>query len=141
MPIEVSSVIDLPVADVWRWRAVDHVRNHPRWDPDIQLEQLSDGPMGLGTTIRRLNTRWGAPVEGEMEVVEWEPERSIAFLVRDANMEMRGRATFEAIGPQQTRLTIDTDIPGIDEQAEAFLAALMERSAENVRRLIAEDRA
>jgi uncharacterized protein YndB with AHSA1/START domain len=57
MEIEVETTIDRPVADVWRWYAVEHVRNHPRWDPDMELEQLSDGPMGLGTRIRRRNVR------------------------------------------------------------------------------------
>jgi hypothetical protein len=69
MPVEVSTTIDRPVGVVWHFWAVDHVRNHPRWDPDMELEQISDGPMGLGTRIRRRNLRWGTPVEGEMEVV------------------------------------------------------------------------
>ena len=42
----------------------------------MHLEQLSDEPIGLGTRIRRVNTRWDTPVEGEMEVVEFDPERS-----------------------------------------------------------------
>jgi hypothetical protein len=72
MRIEVSTTIDRPVADVWRFYAVEHVRNHPRWDPDMELEQISDGPIELDTRIRRRNSRSGEPVEGEMEVVEWE---------------------------------------------------------------------
>ena len=64
MEIKVSTEIDRPVADVWRFYAVDHVLNHPRWDPDMHLEQLTDGPIGVGTQIRRVNTRWGEPVEG-----------------------------------------------------------------------------
>jgi hypothetical protein len=39
MRIEVSTTIDRPLAEVWRWYAVEHVRNHPRWDPDMGLEQ------------------------------------------------------------------------------------------------------
>ena len=53
MKIAVSTVINRPVADVWRWYAVEHVRNHPRWDPDMELEQISEGP--IGTRIRRRN--------------------------------------------------------------------------------------
>ena len=73
MKVQVSIEIDRPVADVWRFWAVEHVRNHPRWDPDVELEQISEGSMGIGTKIRRRNTRWGTPVEGEMEVVEFDP--------------------------------------------------------------------
>ena len=85
MWIEVSTTIDRPVAEVWRWYAVEHVRNHPRWDPDIELEQVSEGPIGLGTRIRRRNVRWGAPIEGEMEIVEWEPERAMATRIASSS--------------------------------------------------------
>jgi uncharacterized protein YndB with AHSA1/START domain len=136
MRIEVSTTIDRPVADVWRWYAVEHVRNHPRWDPDMELEQISDGPMGLGTRIRRRNSRWGESVEGEMEVVEWEPERVMAARIRDSNMDMRGRVTFEEDGPDRTLLRIATDIPGLDESKASHLSAMMQRSAENVKSLL-----
>ena len=136
MKITAATTIDRPVADVWRWYAVEHVRNHPRWDPDMELEQISGGPMGLGTRIRRRNVRWGTPVEGEMEVVEWEPERSFKMAIHDANMEMQGRATFEAEGPSRTRLTVVTDIPGLDGSKAEFLSSMMERSIGNVKDLM-----
>jgi hypothetical protein len=44
MKIEVSELIDRPPAEVFRFVAVDHVRNHPRWDPQMELEQLTEGP-------------------------------------------------------------------------------------------------
>lgn len=139
MEIKASTTIDRPLGDVWRWYAVDHVRNHPRWDPDMELEQLSDGPIGLGTRIRRRNGRWGTPVDGEMEVVEWEPNRALGLHIRDANMEMRGRATFEADGPDGTRVTVVTDIPGLDGSKGAFLSSLMSRSIGNVKELAEGD--
>ena len=141
MNVQVSTEIDRPVADVWRFWAVEHVHNHPRWDDDIDLEQISEGPMGLGTRIRRRNTRWGKPVEGEMEVVEFEPERAIAFSVHDANMEMHGRATFEAKEPERTQLTVTTDIPGLDDPAaNELITKGMERSLANVKALVEAER-
>lgn len=137
MKIQVSVEIERPVADVWRFWAVEHVRNHPRWDPDIELEQISEGPIGLGTRIRRRNTRWETPVNGEMEVVEFEPERTIAFSVQDANMKMHGRATFEANEAERTQLTVTTDIPGLDDQAaNELITKGMERSVANVKTLV-----
>jgi uncharacterized protein YndB with AHSA1/START domain len=132
--VQVSVEIDWPVADVWRFWALEHVRNHPRWDPDIELEQISEGPMGLGTRIRRRNTRWDTPVDGEMEVVEFEPERAIAFSVHDANMKMHGRATFETNDPERARLIVITDIPGLDDSAaNELITKGMERSIANVK--------
>ena len=73
--IQVSQVINRPVDEVFHFYARDHVRNHPRWDPDMELERISPGPFGVGTVIRRRNSRSGTPVEGTMEVVEFEPNR------------------------------------------------------------------
>ncbi|HEY9375920.1 MAG TPA: SRPBCC family protein [Jiangellaceae bacterium] len=139
MRIEVSTTIDRPVAEVWRWYAVEHVRNHPRWDPDMELEQVSEGPIGLGTKIRRRNVRWGEPIEGEMEIVEWEPERAMATRVRDADMEMAGRVTFQKTGPDRTVLAIAADVPGLDESKAGHLSGMMQRSVENVKRLAESD--
>jgi len=69
--VGVSTVVDRPVATVWDFYAIHHVENHPRWDPDLELEKLSDGPIGLGTLIKRRNTRYDTPTEGTMEVIEY----------------------------------------------------------------------
>ncbi len=43
--IETTEIIDRPLADVFRFYAVEHVRNHPRWDPDIELWLDKPGPL------------------------------------------------------------------------------------------------
>ena len=48
-----SIVIDRPVATVFNFYAREHIRNHPRWDPDLKMEQITAGPIGAGTLIRR----------------------------------------------------------------------------------------
>jgi hypothetical protein len=137
--LRAATTIERPLADVWHWYAVEHVRNHPRWDPDMQLEKLSEGPIGPGTRIRRRNTRWGTPIEGEMEVVAWEPERVFGVRIHDENMEMSGRVTFEAVGPDRTSLSIVTDIPGLDKERGRAMTQLMDRSADNIRQLAESD--
>ena len=128
---ETSEVIDRPLDRVFRFYAVEHVRNHPRWDPDIELWLDSDGPIGVGTIIRRRNKRSGTPVEGTMEVVEFEPNRSFAMVIYDGPAEMRGRTTFEAISENQTKITMVIDIPGMDASADkTFLNSRLERSAQ-----------
>jgi len=135
--LQVSQVIDRPVAEVFHFIADEHVRNHPRWDPDIELEQISDGPMGVGTIIRRRNSRSGTPVEGTMEVVEFERNRATATLIHDGPVEMRGRIDFEALSDNQTKITISAELPGMDESMDkSFLISRMERSAQNMKHLI-----
>jgi len=131
LQFESSQVIDRPIDKVFHFFAVEHVRNHPRWDADIELWLDSDQPIGVGTIIRRRNKRSGTPVEGTMEVVEFEPNRVIAMLIHDGPAEMRGRTTFEAISEHQTRLTILIDIPWMDENADkTFLNSRLEHSAQ-----------
>lgn len=137
LQFESSEIIDRPIDKVFHFYAVEHVRNHPRWDPDIELWLDSDSPIGVGTVIHRRNKRSGTPVEGTMEVVEFEPNRALAMLIRDGRAEMRGRTTFEALGENQTRITTIIDIPGMDENADkTFLNSRLQRSSEIRKRLM-----
>jgi uncharacterized protein YndB with AHSA1/START domain len=133
--IEVSEEIDRPVPVVFKFFADDHVRNHPRWDPDIELWRTSDEPMGVGTIIQRRNSRSGTPVEGTMEVVEYEPNRAFGTLTRDGPMEIPGRATFEEISEGRTRLTIRAEMP-IDESMKDHMSGLVQKSLQNIKELI-----
>jgi ligand-binding SRPBCC domain-containing protein len=67
--MKVSTIIDRPPEVVWRFYAVNHLRNHQRWDPKMGLWQLTDGPIGVGTRFRRRHTRLEMPIEGTMEIV------------------------------------------------------------------------
>jgi hypothetical protein len=134
--VEVSQVIDRAVDKVFRWYAYDHVRNHPRWDPQMLLEQISPDPIGVGTVIRRRNTHFGTPVDGTMEVVEFEPNRVMAVVIRDGPTETHGRVTFEAMGDQRTRLTIGADFLNLDASMETQVTPMMERTARNIKQLI-----
>jgi hypothetical protein len=131
LQFESSQVIDRPIDKVFHFFAVEHVRNHPRWDADIELWLDSDGPIGVGTIIHRRNKRSGTPVEGTMEVVEFEPNHALAMVIHDGPAEMRGRTTFEAINDKQTKITTIIDIPGMDENADrTFLNSRLEHSAQ-----------
>lgn len=113
MKLEVSELIDRPPAVVFQFVAVEHVRNHPRWDTKMELEQVSDGPIGVGTIIRRRHLRAGEPIEGTMEVVEYEPDRALGMLIQDGAVEIHGRLSIAPEGDNGSRLTMTVDIPGL----------------------------
>ena len=133
--IEVSEEIDRPVPIVFTFFADDHVRNHPRWDPAIELWRTSDEPIGVGTIIQRRNSRSGTPVEGTMEVVEYEPNRAFGVFTRDGSMEIHGRATFEEVREGRTRLTISAYMP-IDESMKDRMTGLVQGSLRTIKELI-----
>jgi len=134
--VQVSQVIDRSVAKVFHFHAHEHVRNHPRWDPFIQLEQVSDGPIGVGTIIKRINSRSGAPVEGTMEIVEYEPNRAVGMVVHDGPVEMIARATYEAESDDRTRLTVNVEIPGMDGSMESMITSGMQKSLQTIKQMI-----
>lgn len=135
--VQVSQVIDRSVTKVFHFFAHEHVRNHPRWDANIELEQVSDGPIGLGTIIRRRNSRSGTPVEGTMKVVEFEPDRVFTVVIHDGPLEMRGRVLFEPLNEDQTKLTTIIELPGMDESMDkTFLLSELEKTGRIRKELI-----
>lgn len=137
MSLSVSKVIDRPPAVVWRFYAVDHVRNHSRWDPKMELRQLTDGPIGVGTRIHRRHTRIGVPIEGTMEVVEFEPGRAMGVVIHDDTpsgpLEVQSRVTMEPVGEGRTHVTVRLDIPGTTASMDP---SMIEASLEKVKELI-----
>jgi len=136
MKIEVSQVIDRPQSEVFRFVVVDHVRNHPRWDPKMELKQLSEGPIGVGTIIQRRHTHTGVAVEGTMEVVGYEPDRMVAMVIRDGPIEMQSRMTVEPDGHGGTILTGSLDIPAMKEPIDP---RPIEESLRRMKQLIESD--
>lgn len=81
----------------------------------MELQQLSAGEIRVGTIIRRRHMRTGAPVEGTMEVIEYEPDRTFAMVIRDGPVEMHSRVTIEPDGHGGTILRGSIDIPAMKE--------------------------
>jgi hypothetical protein len=132
MRLERTQFIDRPPADVFRFYAVEHVRNHPRWDPDMQLEQETEGPIGVGTVLRRRHTRSAEPTEGTMEVVEFEPDRAFGVVIHDGPIEMKGRMSIQPEG-EGTRLTVGFEIIGSRDPIDPVP---LERTLHNIKTLI-----
>ena len=134
--VQVSKVIDRSVADVFRIHAYEHVRNHPRWDPLMQLEQMMDGPIGVGTIIKRINSHSGAPVEGTMEVVEFKPNQALGMIIHDGPVEMVGRTIYEVESNNRTKLTLIVEFLGMDESMAGMLTSEMEKVALTIKQFI-----
>lgn len=137
MRIEVSQVIDRPAATVFDFYAHNHVKNHPRWDPMMELEIGTEGPIGVGSVIKRRNTHFGEPIEGTMEVTEFEENRAMSVVIREGGTETIGRIRCEPVGSDRTRLVISTDMPWMDDPAAATrLETMVQGSADNIKALI-----
>lgn len=136
MQVEVSTVIDRPVSTVWEFYAVNHVENHPRWDPSLELEATSDGPIGLGTVIKRRATRFGKTTDGTMEIVEFESEKAFRVRTQDGPMTINGWVLFESVNEEETRILLGGEFPGMDDSMEEKFRPMIETSAANIKTLI-----
>ena len=141
MPVkaQASGVIDHRVSKVFQFHAVEHVQNHPRWDPNIQLDHLTDGPMAVGKKIKRINSRSGQPVEGTMEVTEFELNRVVTMLIHDGPVRLIARATYEAEGEEKTLLTMNIEFPDLDQMDIEMLVTAMQGSIRNINQLLLSD--
>jgi len=135
--VENSQIIDRHVNKVFHFMVVEHVKNHPRWDSDIELWLDSDDPIGIGTIIKRCNSRSGTPVEGAMEVIEYEPNRTFCTLIYDGPVKTIGRVNFESLGDSQTKVILVIDLPDMDETMDtSFLMSRLKETAEIRKKLI-----
>ncbi len=137
MELSVSQVIDRTPEVVFDFVAVNHLRNHPRWDPKMELEQVTQGSVGVGTRFRRRHTRIGTPIEGTMEVIEFEPGRVMGVVIEDMTpsgpLEVRSRMTTEPLEGGRTALTIHLNIPAMHESMDP---SMVEASLRNIKKLI-----
>lgn len=133
MKLQLTQVIDRPPAEVFRFIATNHVRNHPRWDPKMELHQLTDGPIGVGTVIHRRHTHAGFPQEGTMEVVEFSPPHAFGMVIRDSPVEMHSSMTFEPRGPNGTQIKASLDVPSMQEPMDT---APIQQSMRRMKELI-----
>ena len=128
--VEYSHSIDRSVDKVFHFMVVEHVKNHPRWDSDIELWLDSDDPIGIGTIIKRRNSRSGTPVEGTMEVTEYEHNRTFSTLIYDGPIKTIGRINFKAVSDDQTKVTLLIDLPDMDESMDtSFLMSRLDETA------------
>ncbi|MDA1280064.1 MAG: SRPBCC family protein [Chloroflexi bacterium] len=135
--IETSIVIDRQPSVVFQFAAAEHATNHPRWDPEMRLEPVTEGPLRIGSVLKRYNSRSGQEIEGTMEVEEWVQDKSFGMLIHDGPMEMHGRLAFESVGTDSTKVTMTVDIVGMPNPLDPMP---VHRTMENMKRLIESER-
>ena len=114
---------------MFRFVATDHVKNHPRWDLEMSLVQETPGPIGVGTRIHRTRTRGESRIEGEMEIIEYDADRTMGAVIRDGPMDLRSLMTVAPEAEAASRLTFTV------ESDDAPLAMMEEPIKGSLRRI------
>ena len=100
--IEGEIVVKRPVEEVFDF-AVD-VRNEPRYNPHMRrAEQITDGPIGVGTRFQAEISSMGRTVPMLTEITSYERPRRYASSTYLSFMDTQGTVTFEPV-PEGTRM-------------------------------------
>lgn len=116
MRIQAEERIDAPTADVFRFVAVEHFANHPKWDPSIsEMTPTSAGSMRAGATARFVRVEGKKRIEGVLTVTQYEPDRIFAAVSRFGPFVLHQHAYCEPLpgGGTSIRLAIDTRAAGV----------------------------
>ncbi|HJZ47938.1 MAG TPA: SRPBCC family protein [Roseiflexaceae bacterium] len=135
--VEVSTVIDRPLTEVFAF--VSNFANHPQWEANfLEGKRLTPDPVGVGTRYQCVLKVPGQRVVSNIEITDYEPNRSIAFRGdQPAQAKPVGRMTFEAV-ENGTKVTLipRPEFGGIFTLLEPLMAGYIRRSnAEHLRTL------
>ena len=94
--IEGEIVINRPTDVVFDFVADE--RNEPRFNPQMRrVEQITAGPVGLGTQFRAEMANMGRTVEMVIAFTTFERPRRLASHTRMSSIDIRGALTFEPV--------------------------------------------
>src|SRR5688572_3998586 len=134
--LDLGTLIDKPVQDVFAF--VANPNNMSKWNSAVvSLQQITPGAVGVGTRFKSVGEAMGHRIEGELQVVTYEPDTKCGFQMQAGPMQMNLTLSFKPVGTG-TKLSLNAqgNPAGIFKLAEGVLAGrvktLME---ENLKRL------
>jgi carbon monoxide dehydrogenase subunit G len=110
---EGTAQIDRPIGDVFTFLADG--TNDPKFSPRVQeIEQVTDGPPGVGTVYRSTVKDAGVKTKREFEITEFEAPTKIRWAERSENLvtATEGGYDLEAVGDSATKLTVWNHLEG-----------------------------
>jgi uncharacterized membrane protein len=129
--IERSIVIDRPVEEVWIY--IHDPSKDATWQATLlESEQLTDGPVGVGTRVREVRQFLGVRVEVAWEVTEYEPTSRSSIESVTGPVPFRGSYVLEPVNGG-TKLTVvgELDAHGLFKLAEPVFARMTGRELES----------
>jgi carbon monoxide dehydrogenase subunit G len=95
--LDFGTLIDKPVKDVFAF--VANPNNMSKWNSAVvSLEQITPGEVGVGTKFKTVGELMGRRMEGEMQVVAYEPDTQCGFQVNAGPMQVTMTLTFKTVG-------------------------------------------
>lgn len=104
---------DLPVAPGTVFAFVSDLGNLPQWQSGVtRAEQLTPGPMAVGSTARVERRLMGQQIEADLRITELDPPRHLALATEAGGMKVGLTLDVTASGTDASRITFGMDIAG-----------------------------
>lgn len=134
--LDLGTLIDRPVNDVFAF--VTKPDNMPKWNSAvISLEQITPGNIQVGTKFKNVGEVMGRRIEGEMQVVAFEPNSRYGFQMNAGPVRVDVLLTFKTVGTgTKLNLNAQGNPGGLFKLAEGALAGRVKSMMEeNLARL------
>ena len=134
--IDLNTLVDRPMKDVFAF--VGDPNNMTKWNSAVvSLQQITPGPVGVGTKFKTTGEMMGRRIEGEMQVTDYEPDTKCGFQVSSGPMQVNITIALKPVGTgTKISLLTEGNPAGVFKLAEGVMAgrvkAMME---ENLARL------
>ena len=120
--LDLGTLIDKPIKDVFAF--VANPNNMSKWNSAVvSLQQITPGAVGVGTKFKSVGEAMGRRIEGEMQVVVYEPDTKCGFQLQAGPMQMNLTMAFKTVGTG-TKLSLNAqgNPAGIFKLAEGVMA-------------------
>ena len=95
--LDLGVLIDKPVKDVFAF--ITNAANMPKWNAAVvSMEQITPGDVGVGTKFKNVGEMMGRRIEGEMEVIAFEPDTKYGFQMNAGPVQVSITLTFKTVG-------------------------------------------
>lgn len=124
--LQKSMFVDRPVEDVFAF--VTDPANDPQWRNNVEISEItSEGPLGVGSTIRYISKFLGRELDFTAEVTVYEPPRQICFTSAAGPLAFDVRnTTEEQDGGTLISFTGEMEVGGFFSMAEGMVAKQFE---------------
>lgn len=98
----------------------------------LESEQTSDGPMGVGTTVRSVEQFLGRRIESTAEVTAYEPNKTWGIKATSGPIPFEMKVDFEAVeGGTMLTVTGQAEMGGVFKLVEPIVARMTMRQIES----------
>ena len=133
---DLSTLVDRPMPDVFAF--LSNPMNLPKWQHMIaNIEQVTPGAPGIGSKFKVSAEMMGRKIDGNMEIIAFEPPAKFGFTNQAGPMQVTVTATLKPAGTgTKISLHADGNPAGVFKVAEGVLAGQIKSQMEaNLARL------